>query len=175
MTDASASTADTSMAASNDGGLAPTPDDGGLTCAICLEPTSPAVVARLPCCTIPATATTQYCARCIEIVIEHGPGRVGRCPNCRSYLQMRAADRQLEIAEQTGHCSMCRQLRVIVEERGPVKLCDGCLLGTRHALRYECQRCRRFQRIPHPMWRYQPEPNSFGDVTWFCHLACQVN
>lgn len=147
-------------------------DDSAMACAICLEDmVDENPVAQLPCCTIPPTATTQYCQRCLEVVCEHGPGGVGRCPNCRSYLRV-CADRRLEVAEHTDTCSLCSQPRVIVEERGPMKLCDACLLGTRHSLRYECERCRRFQRIPHPMWRYQPTPNEFGDTTWFCHLEC---
>lgn len=51
-------------------------------------------------------------------------------------------------------CSMCLQLRHIVTERQDVPLCDACLLGTRHDLRYECERCHRSQIINHPMWRY---------------------
>jgi len=89
--------------------------------------------------------SSQYCARCIEVVCEFGPGGVGKCPNCRRFLRVNAAGR-LEVAERTGTCTTCRQSRVIVEERGPhIKLCDGCLLGTRHRLRYECDGCGRIQ------------------------------
>ena len=45
-------------------------------------------------------------------------------------------------------------------------------MGARHPLLYECARCGGVQRIPHPMWRYQPTPSAFGDVTWACHVAC---
>mmetsp|Transcript_2193 Transcript_2193/g.6909 ORF Transcript_2193/g.6909 Transcript_2193/m.6909 type:complete len:266 (+) Transcript_2193:185-982(+) len=147
-------------------------DETALSCAICLEELcNDVALARLPCCTIPATATTQFCQRCIEIVCEHGPDGVGRCPNCRAYLRIHE-DGSLYVAQRTEMCSLCMQTRVIVEERGQFRLCDACLLGTQFTLRYECERCRRFQRIPHPMWRYQPTPNDFGNTSWFCHVAC---
>ena len=47
-------------------------------------------------------------------------------------------------------------------------------MGQRHTLRYECEQCRRFQRIPHPMYRYQPTPQQFGDVSWACHQRCRA-
>ena len=32
---------------------------------------------------------------------------------------------------------------------------------------------RRFQRIPHPMYRYQVDgPTAFGNNTWACHVGC---
>ncbi len=45
-------------------------------------------------------------------------------------------------------------------------------MGRQHALLYECDRCHRLQRIPHPMWRYQTSPDSFGDTSWACHVGC---
>lgn len=146
---------------------------GGFSCAVCLEDYPEEACAELPCCTIPATATTRFCRRCIEIICESAPGGVGRCPNCRSYVRVSETG-GLETADQMGTCTMCTQLRVIVESRGPIMLCDSCLLGTNHALRYECDGCGRFQRIPHPMWRYQQTPNDFGTDTWFCHVRCNA-
>ena len=146
---------------------------GGFSCAVCLEDYPEEACAELPCCTIPATATTRFCRRCIEIICESAPGGVGRCPNCRSYVRVSETG-GLETADQMGTCTMCTQLRVIVESRGPIMLCDSCLLGTNHALRYECDGCGRFQRIPHPMWRYQQTPNDFGTDTWFCHVRCHA-
>lgn len=146
---------------------------GGFSCAVCLEDYPEEACAELPCCTIPATATTRFCRRCLEIICESAPGGVGRCPNCRSYVRVSETG-GLETADQMGTCTMCTQLRVIVESRGPIMLCDSCLLGTNHALRYECDGCGRFQRIPHPMWRYQQTPNDFGTDTWFCHVRCNA-
>jgi hypothetical protein len=28
------------------------------------------------------------------------------------------------------------------------------------------------QRIPHPMWRYQPSPTAHGAASWACHVGC---
>ena len=39
-------------------------------------------------------------------------------------------------------------------------------------LRYECDRCHRVQLIAHPMYRYQPDPLTFGTDTWACHAGC---
>lgn len=149
---------------------APAPE---FACAVCLEEYPEEAAAQLPCCVIPTTATTRFCRRCIEIICESAPGGVGRCPNCRSYLRVTEAG-QLETAEQMDTCTLCQQVRVIVESRGRLKLCDACLLGANHALRYECEQCRRFQRIPHPMWRYQRTPTEFGDNTWACHVRCNT-
>ena len=33
-------------------------------------------------------------------------------------------------------------------------------------------RCHGFQRIPHPMWRYQHGPSAFSSDTWACHIRC---
>jgi len=52
-------------------------------------------------------------------------------------------------------------------------MCDACTLGRQHPLLYECEGCGRFQRIPHPMWRYQESAVAFGTETWACHVRCQ--
>jgi len=142
-------------------------------CAICLEDVPADSLARLPCCTLPLTSTTQFCARCIQIVCERGPGGVGRCPNCRQYLRVGPGG-ELVIADHTDTCTMCNQVRVIVEVRFHANLCEACLFGVQHTLRYECDGCMRLQRIPHPMWRYQATPVEFGNVTWYCHQRCNA-
>ena len=149
-----------------------------MQCAICLDEALPAeALAKLPCCTLPPTSTTQFCKRCIEIICEHGPGGVGRCPNCRKFL--RVGEDGFVAAEETDQCGNCQQVRVIVHnfwtQRGRIKLCDACLLGFNIQLRYECAGCGRLQRIPHPMWRYQPSPIEFGHTTWFCHQRCDTH
>ena len=63
-------------------------------------------------------------------------------------------------------CSWWAQVRVIVEVRFHANLCEACLFGVQHTLRYECDGCMRLQRIPHPMWRYEAMPVEFGNVTW---------
>jgi len=63
---------------------------------------------------------------------------------------------------------MCRKTKVIIDHGQ----CDACLLGMRFPLHYECERCHRAQQIPHPMWRYQASPTTFGNRTWACHRGC---
>ena len=65
-------------------------------------------------------------------------------------------------------CFRFRCAQVIVERN----LCEPCLYGSLHTLRYECDGCHRTQRIPHPMWRYQADPDSYGGATWACHQRC---
>lgn len=141
-------------------------------CAVCWTETAEAGFATLPCCTAPAGSTMRYCQRCVEIICENGPGGVGRCPTCRQYL--RKCEGGFEVADRVETCALCRQARVIVGElQGGVPACDGCFLGAQNPLRYECERCRRVQRIPHPMYRYQVDgPNSFGNNTWACSVRC---
>ena len=166
-----------------------------VTCAVCFE--SPlaeddddapsrdgaaGVRARMPCCDRGEGATTAVCARCVEVICSQGPGGVGRCPRCRAYVTVARApdpDRPqprvvVTLADARGTCVTCRQQRELIlhlDPRGRGQ-CDACALGARHPLLYECARCGGVQRIPHPMWRYQPTPDAFGDVTWACHVAC---
>ena len=51
-------------------------------------------------------------------------------------------------------------------------LCDACNTGNANPCTYECDRCNQQQRIPHPMYRYQPSPQEFGGATWACHISC---
>jgi hypothetical protein len=111
----------------------------------------------------------------MDVICVQGPGGVGRCPNCRSYVKKADGGGGFEVADQVDTCSLCNQVRVIVAEDGRLKMCDACTLGRQHPLLYECEGCGRFQRIPHPMWRYQERgPNAFGTVTWACHVRCQA-
>jgi hypothetical protein len=75
----------------------------------------------------------------------------------------------LHIEERHAQCLCCRQNRVIVA----ANCCSACVLGLRLALVYECDHCQELQRIPHPMWRYQPTPEEFGNDTWACHHCHQ--
>ena len=56
-------------------------------CAICWGETAEDYFARLPCCTAPVGSSMRYCQRCVEIICEEGPGGVGRCPTCRSFIR----------------------------------------------------------------------------------------
>uniref|UniRef100_A0A7S3Y180 PB1 domain-containing protein n=2 Tax=Heterosigma akashiwo TaxID=2829 RepID=A0A7S3Y180_HETAK len=68
-----------------------------------------------------------------------------------------------------NHCAMCKQKKLIVQEDG---LCAPCVLGRAHCLRYECDKCQGIQKIPHPMWKYQPTQEEYGGPTWACHQGC---
>ena len=105
-----------------------------------------------------------YCRRCLEIVCERGSSRVGLCPTCRTNFTISEKGVVTNDIQQ-GTCAVCRQLRPIVT-RG---MCGACATGQAFDLNYECERCNRIQRIPHPMWKYQESPEEFGNVTWACH------
>ena len=153
---------------------------GGLTapqCAICLEDfgggdgdpaDAPAVQrAAMPCCARQAS-TIAYCTPCLRIICDRAPGgAVGQCPTCRAHFSI-DGEGAVRTAVRRSPCLICRQERLIVDE----ECCGPCLLGRRLGpLRYECERCHRLQRIPHPMWRYQESPEAFGTDTWACHAA----
>ena len=135
-------------------------------CGVCLDSTE---LIRMPCCGRDE-ATTRFCLVCIQMICELAPesdGR-GRCPKCREEIMI--ADGAVVVApKNVGRCRMCCQPgKTLVESN----TCDACALGSRHPLRYECDRCGRTQRIPHPMWRYQPTPDRHGSATWACHQRC---
>ena len=143
-------------------------------CAVCWQEFDDAsAFARLPCCTAPEGSTMRYCVRCVEIICEGGPGGVGRCPTCRAFIKRREDGDGFAVADRVEQCVLCRQPRVIVAEIRGMPACDACFQGAQNPLRYECQRCGRFQRIPHPMYRYQVDgPTAFGNNTWACHVGC---
>mmetsp|Transcript_20185 Transcript_20185/g.45910 ORF Transcript_20185/g.45910 Transcript_20185/m.45910 type:complete len:213 (-) Transcript_20185:210-848(-) len=139
-----------------------------ILCAICYDPLNDDDRAELPCCGN-STSTVQYCKRCIQVIISRGfNGTVGRCPTCSSFITIR--DGKFVAGENIGMCQMCLQERSIVDTRS--FLCEKCVLGRMFSFTYECERCHGQQRIPHPMWLYQPHPNEFGNVTWACHRSC---
>ena len=138
--------------------------EDALTCAICLDSTEFVV---MPCCG-PGheSSTTRFCARCVEVICDQAGG-VGRCPRCRAWISVEASGAIVQ-SEARGTCLMCRQSTIIIAHNR----CDACLLGDRHRLQYECDRCHRLQMIPHPMWRHQETPEAFGGATWACHGGC---
>jgi len=134
------------------------------TCAICLDSTD---LISMPCCGRDES-TTRFCLRCIEVVCTLAPNSRGSCPKCRAEIMVKQGV-VVKAPENVGRCRMCRQGNKVLVEAG---MCDACALGSQHALHYECDRCHRTQRIPHPMWRYQPSPDQFGSATWACHQRC---
>lgn len=160
---------------------APPNDEVTLQCAVC-EDHAPASgkrisFAKLPCC---SETSLHMCAACILVLsfpTTDGSSRVGRCPHCRSWIRVEppasaAVSTALvmrSISNQGGPCGVCgRHKRCLLEP----ELCDACFIGRRQPLLYECEQCHLTQRIPHPMYRYQAQPNAFGNVTWNCEGSC---
>lgn len=130
-------------------------------CAVCLfEPD----LVLMPCCGN-VNSTTRFCLRCIEMICKHGGG-IGRCPKCRTTIVVEKGE--VKINKKKSQCRMCRQQHVIVGKG----MCDACNIGSLKPLVYECERCHRNQRIPHPMYRYQTTPEAYGASSWACHVGC---
>jgi hypothetical protein len=138
----------------------------GFTCSVCLEDETEENRAKMPCCSRD-TSTIAYCRRCVEIICERSPGHVGRCPTCNKFIAIDSSG-SVSVTERVAACAICRQERTIID----LNCCSPCLLGRRYALVYECNRCHQLQRIPHPMWNYQPTPQEFGTDSWACHRGC---
>jgi hypothetical protein len=143
---------------------------GTFECAICWGDI-PGLPTALPCCGAPpAGSTTCYCKRCLEVICETALGGMGRCPTCREFIQV--VDGELAVAEGLETCCVCNQARPVAETlRDGRPLCTACALGIRNPLRYECERCHRVGPVPHPMYRYQVSPATFGNNTWFCQVS----
>ena len=145
------------------------PRSSALSCAICFDPLSKPV--DLPCCGRGNGSTsTEFCEGCIETICLNEYS-VGKCPRCRKFIKAeRAAGGRLVVSSSLprARCPVCRQVHEIVSDG----LCSSCLVGTRFVFLYECSRCQRFQRIPHPMYRYQSTPADYSSSTWACR-RCQ--
>lgn len=153
------------------------------------KPSRGLTFAFLPCCGSEGreeTSTTKVCTVCILLLTQptsDGDARIGRCPRCRSWIAVQtsssssphAADgipslniRPVRLA---GKCDVCNQVKETLVENDNV--CDACFLGRRFPLLYECEQCHAIQRIPHPMYRYQPSVTEFGRVSWACYGTCR--
>lgn len=151
-------------------------EDEDITCAICYETfnnENGVLKAPMPCCEV-NQASTIFCIRCIEIICERSSGEdnIGKCPRCSQYIEVRDG----VVVKSTAPlivCSICRQRRLhCVGRDREHTICVSCHFGIQNRLRYECDRCHRIQMIPHPMYRYQEHPTSFGNTTWACHVGC---
>jgi hypothetical protein len=149
-------------------GTGPQEDDnlGRDNCAICWDNEYPLI--QMPCCDRD-TSTIKYCRRCLEILCSQSQFGITRCPTCRSLVGWNdgvLVRREMPAIRQ--RCRMCCQEKVIAGQG----MCQVCLYGNAHPLRYECNRCHRIQTIPHPMWRYQASPERFTTASWACHRGC---
>eukprot|EP00566_Odontella_aurita_P017088 CAMPEP_0113555870 /NCGR_PEP_ID=MMETSP0015_2-20120614/16950_1 /TAXON_ID=2838 /ORGANISM="Odontella" /LENGTH=265 /DNA_ID=CAMNT_0000457181 /DNA_START=88 /DNA_END=885 /DNA_ORIENTATION=+ /assembly_acc=CAM_ASM_000160 len=172
-----------------------------LHCAICLddenenEESSSSDAGRrivrfvyLPCCGADgreAASTTRICSYCVVLLsTPTGDGRrVGRCPRCRSWIAVTRTSPpgndsnggvdaiEIEAVDSAGRCRCCQQVKSHLIDASR-SVCDACYLGQRLPLVYECQRCQGYQRIPHPMYRYQAAVDEFGATSWACHGQC---
>jgi hypothetical protein len=93
-----------------------------------------------------------------------------------------AARRLVVAGPLAGTCPVCSQAKLLTHRAqrhlpphgGVVDMpvCYLCYVGTHVVLRYECDRARHIQLIPHPMFTYQPTPARFSEDTWVCG-GCQ--
>lgn len=133
-----------------------------VVCAVCLISRD---LIQMPCCGGGETSTTRFCFRCVELICMHAGG-VGKCPKCRKHVVIE--DGAVAVNTRQARCRMCCQMKVITENG----MCDPCNVGSRRPLTYECEKCHRRQRIPHPMYRYQPTPEAWCNSSWACHQRC---
>jgi hypothetical protein len=146
---------------------------------------------KMPCC--PGRSLCSTCFRMISYPLHerldwNDPDhRVGRCPFCKMWIQMDQDPRSGMLAvsnpSSSSCCGICNQTKDICwlrkrlgespeqQQQQEVVVCDACFLGQVQPLWYECRTCRVRQSIQHPMYRYQPSPDAFGNQTWTC-LSC---
>ena len=161
---------------------AASPIPASLHCAICLEEVenfqnTAVTFCHLPCCGSQgreARSSTKVCTACMLLLsspTSDGSCRIGRCPRCRSWIVVKEAGLSIEAVENAGQCLVCNQVKEHLVEP---HVCDACFLGRRRPLYYECKECHAPQRIPHPMYRYQPSVDSFGNTSWACQGQCKI-
>jgi len=144
---------------------------GESTCAICFADDVKTFI--MPCCGR-ENSDLKYCRRCLEIIArDFGSDQsVGVCPTCRKHFKISSGPNNhvcIEPHTMRGRCRMCMQDNKVIVNKG---FCDKCLLGQEYSFVYECNRCHRRQRIPHPMFMYQTTPDSYSGATWACHQQC---
>lgn len=154
------------------------------SCAICLEAFDDDALnkgggqcvtrVKLPCCHV-QTSSMQFCFRCIQLYCQQAqPTNSCKCPRCnQAYIQINPKTKTvIQVAAIIGNCRICLQQHELTSNCQ--KFCAACEIGISNQLRYECSSCHGHQRIPHPMYRYQPSPDEFGTATWACHLGCRT-
>jgi hypothetical protein len=151
-----------------------------LHCAICFDDVTSfqktaTTFCLLPCCGSEgreARSSTKICTACMLLLSQPvSDKRIGRCPRCREWLVIQQDGLDISVLKSAGMCQVCNQVKEVLLEDDNV--CDACFLGRTHPLYYECQSCRQFQCIPHPMYRYQATPQDYGTTSWACQGPCQ--
>lgn len=165
----------------------PTPSLLQVSCAICFDeaggttpesPHSTVTFCHLPCCG--SDEKQEICTSCI-LLLTHPTSdrgaRVGRCPRCRAWIAVQTDSptglvTDVQAVQSEGQCQVCNQHKAVLVENDE-NVCDACFLGRRRPLIYECEQCHATQKIPHPMYRYQPKVDAFGKTSWACQGLCQ--
>jgi hypothetical protein len=159
-----------------------------LQCAVCLgeaveRSCGDGTILPLPCC---GNRMCRSCLAALTAPARHDECRVGRCPCCRSWIVVESSSNgsedgataapsigpgfQLHLVSVAGKCQVCCQVKQLLVDDSST--CDECFVGLAHpALLYECDRCRREQRVPRPLYRYQDTPDTFGSAAHPC-AAC---
>eukprot|EP00815_Leptocylindrus_aporus_P004546 CAMPEP_0116055088 /NCGR_PEP_ID=MMETSP0322-20121206/3191_1 /TAXON_ID=163516 /ORGANISM="Leptocylindrus danicus var. apora, Strain B651" /LENGTH=476 /DNA_ID=CAMNT_0003538609 /DNA_START=81 /DNA_END=1511 /DNA_ORIENTATION=- len=146
------------------------------TCVLCYKNVSNREdFATLPCC----SDRPLVCKDCIILLSYddlENRCKVGRCPLCQTWVKLGIDGFGIKKIESEGTCKVCNQRRPITigkkEGESDEVICDACFLGKKSPLLYECDGCGKFQRIPHPMYRYQATSGSFSRNKWKCHRDC---
>lgn len=140
-----------------------------VSCAICYaDNLQENDIVVMPCCG-KSTSTVQYCLACITQLKHVSEPNISKCPSCTTKFALIAGTNQVISSNHLKKCRMCCQGRVLINE---TRLCEPCDAGGRKPLRYECSGCHQVQRIPHPMWKYQPSLAEYSTDTWACHQQC---
>ena len=152
------------------------------SCAVCGEEQT-ASFSTFPCCeTETKSSTNRVCNSCALILsspsLTSEERRLGMCPFCQKWVAITCSMDEgntgkllIQNCCNTGKCEICNQDKDILVEPG---VCDACFLGRQQPLLYECQQCHGYQRIPHPMYRYQPSISEFGTMPWKCNAHCEI-
>ena len=159
-------------------------------CSVCLV--------EKECTTLPCGKCPPICIECIghltkklldaengelsELPEDVRNQKMGKCPICMKIFIKVGSD----LWRPNGRCQMCghsgmilASLHFCMVENNELKMngyCDNCWLcfayPETYRFEYECNKCGKFQTIPHPMYRYQTTPDAFGTASWACHQQC---
>merc|ERR1711862_391690 len=137
-------------------------------CYICLRETDN--YTHMPCCGKP-DGTVKFCLECLTIITEKHTNLdkgVGPCPICKGNYKIENG--KVDIFKVMGECKMCMGGHYLhLVKNG---YCAACLDGMENTYKYECHKCHEKQRIPHPMYKYQANKDSYSGATWACHVGC---
>ena len=136
------------------------------TCCDVCEMSNP--IASLPCCT-----QRSICTGCLSAVSfpASAASRATRCLFCRTWILL--SDSQIQILSSSEErCDSCDAVgKPMIPMEGQSKACDGCFMGQRYPLSYECRSCSAQQIISRPLYRSQESEGSFGKELFPCETC----